>query len=184
MRVRASLSIASRWQASASRSAASSALDRRKTPSAQSVRALSARTSSWRRASRAASVWPLRAAASTKFDQAPPEQAQVLVFACRAGRREGIVVAAQAVVEDGAAIPGQSDDSPFAPCHPVRGGLLDQGGRDVLVAAPRGQQHRVVFDRDITGGGRDRLGLLDELRRRREFARLHVHSGAVDQGVR
>src|SRR6202035_5769147 len=112
-----------------------------------------------------------------QLGERPSEDAYVVVLACQLGGGKSLVVAAEAVVQQGGGVlPGHSP--PLATArHAVHGGLDELGGLG-LTAAPRGDAQGTVGPELATGRVGDRLRLRDERRTFRQLARVCVQENA------
>ena len=75
-----------------------------------------------------------------QFEQTPAMEAEVFVPTCLAGGREGLVVSAETVVENGGGVSGQAEQSAFTPGDSVRSGRLDHADCVDRIPSPRCEQ--------------------------------------------
>ena len=117
-----------------------------------------------------------------ELSEGEAEAPEILVLARSLGAGEGVLVTAEAVVQHGHHVTGQTDSPSLAAGGRLPGGGFDQLQRLGLVAAPGDEQQRGVPRGRITCGLRDRIGLLDQRRGSGELSSVHMHSRAVGKG--
>ena len=146
-------------------------------PSAQSVPLARVVSESRARASDARAGWPLRTAASTSSVQRPAQVADVVVLAHQLGGGQGLVVLAEAVVQQGDGVLAGHSPALAAAGHAGQGGLHELDGLS-LTAPERGGAQAAVGPELAPGGLGDRLRLRDERRALLQFARVCVQEVA------
>ena len=125
-----------------------------------------------------------RVASDTRLDQLdkrPAEKAEIFVRACAMRSYQSILVAAEAVEQEGGRVVGQTDRSSLPPgCRSLKA-RFDRTQGCNLLTAPSGEHQRRILEWRVPGCDADRVSLLDQSRRLGELAGMQMNAGAVRQ---